>query len=178
MKLSKNFSLDELIRSNTAERRGIDNSPTADHIHNLAALCENILQPLRDRVKHSIRVTSGYRSERLNTAIGGASRDGKPSSEHCYGKAADIKLVIDGKPSSEHCYGKAADIKLVIDGENRSEILYLAILEMGIPFRQMIWEFGTEETPSWVHISFNKDDNKRQTLRAYKEGTRTKYANI
>ena len=158
MKLSKNFSLDELIRSNTAERRGIDNSPTADHIHNLAALCENILQPLRDRVKHSIRVTSGYRSERLNTAIGGASRDGKPSSEHCYGKAADIKLVIDG--------------------ENRSEILYLAILEMGIPFRQMIWEFGTEETPSWVHISFNKDDNKRQTLRAYKEGTRTKYANI
>jgi zinc D-Ala-D-Ala carboxypeptidase len=158
MKMTKNFSLEELIRSNTAERKGIDNSPTAEHIHNLAALCENILQPLRDRVKHSIRITSGYRSERLNTAIGGASRDGKPSSEHCYGKAADIKLVIDG--------------------ENRSEILYLAILEMGIPFRQMIWEFGTEDTPSWVHISFNKEDNKRQTLRAYKEGTRTKYANI
>lgn len=158
MKLTKNFSLEELIRSNTAERKGIDNSPTAEHIHNLVALCENILQPLRDRVKHSIRITSGYRSERLNTAIGGASRDGKPSSEHCYGKAADIKLVIDG--------------------ENRSEILYLAILEMGIPFRQMIWEFGTEDTPSWVHISFNKEDNKRQTLRAYKEGTRTKYSNI
>ena len=158
MKLTKNFSLEELIRSNTAERKGIDNSPTAEHIHNLVALCENILQPLRDRVKHSIRITSGYRSERLNTAIGGASRDGKPSSEHCYGKAADIKLVIDG--------------------ENRSEILYLAILEMGIPFRQMIWEFGTEDTPSWVHISFNKEDNKRQTLRAYKEGARTKYANI
>ena len=158
MKLTQNFSLEELTRSDTAERKGIDNSPTAEHIHNLAELCENVLQPLRDKVKHSIRVTSGYRSEKLNTAIGGASRDGKPTSEHCYGKAADIKLIIDG--------------------ENKSEILYLAILEMGIPFRQMIWEFGDEETPSWVHISFNKDDNKKQTLRAYKDNGKTKYSTI
>ncbi len=153
MKLTKNFSLEELTRSDTAERKGIDNSPTAEHIHNLAALCENVLQPLRDKVKHSIRVTSGYRSEKLNNAIGGSK-------------------------TSEHSFGKAADIKLIIDGENKSEILYLAILEMGIPFRQMIWEFGDEETPSWVHISFNKDDNKKQTLRAYKENNKTKYSTI
>ena len=153
MKLTKNFSLEELTRSDTAERKGIDNSPTAEHIHNLAALCENVLQPLRDKVKHSIRVTSGYRSEKLNNAIGGSK-------------------------TSEHSFGKAADIKLIIDGENKSELLYLSILEMGIPFRQMIWEFGDEETPSWVHISFNKDDNKKQKLRAYKEKGKTKYSTI
>ena len=153
MKLTKNFSLEELTRSDTAERKGIDNSPTAEHIHNLAALCENVLQPLRDKVKHSIRVTSGYRSEKLNNAIGGSK-------------------------TSEHSFGKAADIKLIIDGENKSELLYLSILEMGIPFRQIIWEFGDEETPSWVHISFNKDDNKKQKLRAYKEKGKTKYSTI
>ena len=153
MKLTQNFSLEELTRSDTAERKGIDNSPTAEHIHNLAELCENVLQPLRDKVKHSIRVTSGYRSEKLNNAIGGSK-------------------------TSEHSFGKAADIKLIIDGENKSEILYLAILEMGIPFRQMIWEFGDEETPSWVHISFNKDDNKKQTLKAYKNNGNTIYSTI
>ena len=153
MKLTKNFSLEELTRSDTAERKGIDNSPTAEHIHNLAALCENVLQPLRDKIKHSIRVTSGYRSEKLNNAIGGSK-------------------------TSEHSFGKAADIKLIIDGENKSELLYLSILEMGIPFSQMIWEFGDEEKPSWVHISFNKEDNKNQTLRAYKEKGKTKYSTI
>lgn len=153
MKLTKNFSLEELTRSNTAERRGINNAPTAEHIHNLAALCENVLQPLRDKLRKSIRVNSGYRSEKLNTAIGGSK-------------------------TSEHSLGKAADIKLVIDGENKSEILYLTILEMGIPFRQMIWEFGDENTPSWIHISFDKDDNKKQTLRAYKDGKKTKYSTI
>lgn len=153
MKLTKNFSLEEMTRSNTAERKGIDNSPTEDHIQNLIYLCENILQPLRDKLGRSIRVNSGYRSEKLNNAIGGSK-------------------------TSEHSLGRAADIKLVIDGENKSELLYLAILEMSIPYRQMIWEFGSKETPSWIHISFNKDDNKRQKLRAYKEGRKTKYSAI
>jgi len=153
MKLTKNFSLEELTRSNTAERKGIDNSPTAEHIHNLAMLCESILQPLRDKIGRSIRVNSGYRSEKLNNAIGGSK-------------------------TSEHSLGKAADIKLVIDGENKSEILYLSIIEMGIPFRQLIWEFGDEETPSWVHVSFDVNDNKKQKLRAYKEGKKTKYSTV
>jgi len=153
MKLTKNFSLEELTRSNTAERKGINNSPTAEHIHNLAMLCESILQPLRDKIGRSIRVNSGYRSEKLNNAIGGSK-------------------------TSEHSLGKAADIKLVIDGENKSEILYLSIIEMGIPFRQLIWEFGDEETPSWVHVSFDVNDNKKQKLRAYKEGKKTKYSTV
>ena len=99
MKLSKNFSLIEFTESNTAIRNGIDNNPTAEHIHNLVDLCENVLQPLRDRIGSSIRVTSGYRSEALNTAIGGSK-----TSDHSHGRAADIKLVINGVNISEELY--------------------------------------------------------------------------
>jgi len=120
MKLSNNFSLSEFTDSNTAERRGIDNSPTAEHIHNMVALCENVLQPLRERIGKSIRVSSGYRSEALNDAIGGSK-------------------------TSEHSKGMAADIKLIVNGENQSQILYNTILAMDIPFRQMIWEFGDDD---------------------------------
>ncbi len=153
MKLSNNFSLSEFTDSNTAERRGIDNSPTAEHIHNMVALCENVLQPLRERVGKSIRISSGYRSEALNEAIGGSK-------------------------TSEHSKGMAADIKLIVGGVNQSQILYNTIIAMDIPFRQMIWEFGDDDTPNWVHVSFNPNDNKRQCLKAYKENGRTKYKSI
>jgi zinc D-Ala-D-Ala carboxypeptidase len=151
MKITKNFSLEELIESNTALRRGIDNNPDADHIHNLVNLCEHILQPLRDKIGKPIRITSGYRSEALNEAIGGSK-------------------------TSDHSHGRAADIKLIIDGQNRSELLYLGILEMNVPFKQMIWEFGDKETPQWVHIAFDKDNNKKECLRAYKDNGKTKYS--
>ena len=84
MQLTKNFNLREFTKSNTAARKGIDNNPTAEHIHNLNDLCENILQPLRDSIDCSIRITSGYRSEALKTAIGGSK-----TSDHCFGRAAD-----------------------------------------------------------------------------------------
>lgn len=153
MKLSKNFSLIEFTESNTAIRNGIDNNPTAEHIHNLVELCENVLQPLRDRIKHSIRVTSGYRSDALNTAIGGSK-------------------------TSDHSHGRAADIKLVINGVNMSEELYHGIKAMGVPFKQLIWEFGDDDVPQWVHIAFDKSNNKMQCLKAYKDDGKTKYMNI
>ena len=153
MKLSNNFNLREFTESNTAIRRGIDNNPTAEHIHNLAALCENVLQPLRDTIGHSIRVTSGYRSEALNEAIGGSK-------------------------TSDHSHGRAADIKLIVNGENQSQLLYNAIKSMQIPFKQLIWEFGDDDVPQWVHIAFDKDNNKGQCLKAYKENGRTKYMTI
>lgn len=153
MKLSKNFSLAEFTESNTAIRNGIDNNPTAEHIHNLVELCENVLQPLRDRIGSSIRVTSGYRSEALNKAIGGSK-------------------------TSDHSHGRAADIKLVINGVNISDELYHGIKAMGVPFKQLIWEFGDDDTPQWVHIAFDKDNNKMQCLKAYKENGKTKYMNI
>jgi hypothetical protein len=153
MKLSKNFSLAEFTESNTAIRNGIDNNPTAEHIHNLVELCENVLQPLRDRIGSSIRVTSGYRSEALNKAIGGSK-------------------------TSDHSHGRAADIKLVINGVNISDELYHGIKAMGVPFKQLIWEFGDDDTPQWVHIAFDKDNNKMQCLKAYEENGKTKYMNI
>jgi len=153
MKLSKNFALREFTESNTAIRRGIDNNPTAEHIHNLAELVENILQPLRDKIGQSIRVTSGYRSEALNDAIGGSK-------------------------TSDHSHGRAADIKLVVEGVNKSELLYHTIKNMGVPFKQLIWEFGDDDTPQWVHIAFDKDNNKGQCLKAYKDNGKTKYAVI
>ena len=153
MQLSKNFSLAEFTESNTATRNGIDNNPSAEHIHNLVELCENVLQPLRDRIGSSIRVTSGYRSEALNNAIGGSK-------------------------TSDHSHGRAADIKLVINGVNISEELYHGIKAMGVPFKQLIWEFGDDDTPQWVHIAFDKDNNKMQCLKAYKENGKTKYMTI
>ena len=153
MQLSKNFSLAEFTESNTATRNGIDNNPSAEHIHNLVELCENVLQPLRDRIGSSIRVTSGYRSEALNNAIGGSK-------------------------TSDHSHGRAADIKLVINGVNISEELYHGIKAMGVPFKQLIWEFGDDDTPQWVHIAFDKDNNKMQCLKAYSDDGSTKYMTI
>lgn len=158
MQLSRNFSLSELIQSTTATRKGIDNNPSAEHIHNLSALVENVLQPLRDKIGKPIRVTSGYRCEELNASIGGASRNGKQTSDHCFGRAVDIKLIIDGK--------------------NESQLLYLGLIEMNIPFKQLIWEFGDDETPQWCHVSFDKNNNKCQKLKAYKDNGKTKYSTI
>lgn len=160
MKLSKNFTLRELTESTTATRLGIDNSPDAQQISNLAELCENVLQPIRDRIGKPIRVTSGFRNVETNRAIGGST-------------------------TSDHCRGCAVDVKLIVDGENVSEIIYHTLLAMDIPFKQMIWEFGDRfedekmgQTPQWVHIAYDKSNNKRQTLEAYKTNNQTKYTTI
>jgi len=156
MKLSKNFTLRELTESNTATRLGIDNSPDAQQISNLAELCENVLQPIRDRIGKPIRVTSGFRNIETNRAIGGSS-------------------------TSDHCHGCACDVKLIVDGENMSEIIYHTLIALDIPFKQMIWEFGDENlegSPQWVHIAFDKMNNKRQKLQAYKDKEITKYRTL
>lgn len=153
MQLTKNFSLHEFTKSNTAARRGIDNNPTAEHIHNLVELCEHVLQPLRDAIGKSIRISSGYRSEALNEAIGGSK-------------------------TSDHSFGRAADIELVIDGKEDNAKLYNAIKTLDLDFYQMIWEFGDEEQPNWIHIAYRKDNAKKECLRAYKDNGRTKYALI
>jgi hypothetical protein len=88
MKLSHNFSLEEFTFSNTAIRKGIDNTPDEKHIANLQALCVHILQPLRDKLGKEIRINSGYRCKELNRVIGGAK-----NSQHIEGKAADIQVI-------------------------------------------------------------------------------------
>ena len=139
MRLSENFTLSEFIRSNTAKRKGIDNNPTEKHLHNILDLTSNVLQPLRDSLG-SIRISSGYRSPRLNRSIGGSKK-------------------------SQHCKGQAADIQYWKNGIMNNEAIYNYILNSNMEFDQMINEFDF----SWIHISFNKDKNRRQVLEAYKD---------
>ena len=146
MKLSKNFTLGEMIQSQTAIRKGIDNTPNGDQILNLIDLCENVLQPLRDHIG-AIYISSGFRSQKLNVAIGGST-------------------------TSQHCAlnGAAADIDM--GGKNREIFEYI---KNELPFDQLIWEFGNEECPSWVHVSYKEGKNRKQILKAVKENGRTKY---
>ena len=138
MKLSNSFNLIEFTSSETASRRGIDNTPSIAVIENLRLLCENVLQPLRDKYGKSINITSGYRSPKLNKAIGGSS-----TSSHCFGQAADIQ--VDKKD-------------------------YLKVWEIlkTLPFDQIIFEFGTESAPDWIHVSFVQGKNRGQKLKAVK----------
>ena len=146
-KLSANFSVSELTRSQTATRKGIDNSPNDEQLANLKALCENVLQPIRDYFGKPVRISSGLRVPELNAAIGGST-----TSDHCKGMAADIEIPgVDNKELAEWI------------GEN-------------LEFRQLILEFYTGEPDSgWVHVSYNYDDNKQQVLTATKQNGKTVY---
>jgi zinc D-Ala-D-Ala carboxypeptidase len=164
MKLSKNFTLDEMLESPSAIRWGFAEQfePPNEVIDNLKYLCEKVLQPIRDSLKASITVTSGYRCPRLNAKIGGAY------------------TIIDGKPrqTSQHCYGQAADIVFIKDGVKKNNSLVYVIKELvkeGLIFDQCILEFGTEDNPSWIHLSYANNKNRMQVLRAYKSGKKTLY---
>jgi uncharacterized protein YcbK (DUF882 family) len=147
MKLSHNFTLAELIKSETAIRRGIDNTPPPTVVENLQQLVTNVLQPVRDKFGPLI-VTSGYRSRQLNVAIGGS-----PTSDHVLGMAADIEApALDNKVLAQY-------------------------IQNNMKFTQLILEFYTEGEPhsGWVHISYNKDNLKQETLTAIKRNGKTVY---
>lgn len=149
MKLSNNFSLAEMTRSSTATKKGIDNTPNGAQIENLLILCDNVLQPLRDALG-PIVISSGFRSVKLNTAIGGSS-----SSQHCALK------------------GAASDIDLGL--LNAKVFNYI---KSNLIWDQLIWEFGSDDCPSWVHVSFNEGHNRKQILKAIKKDGKTKYINF
>jgi len=144
MNLSKNFTLAELTKSQTAKRLGIDNTPDPIQLENLQELCEKVLQPIREEFG-ATRITSGLRVPALNKAIGGSSR-------------------------SQHCEGKASDIDF---GERNGEVF--AWIKANLNFDQLIWEFGDEKNPAWIHISYNYGKNRNQILKAVKQNGRTKY---
>jgi hypothetical protein len=149
MKLSKNLSLAEVVKSQTAVRLGIDNEPTVTHLIALKALAENIFQPLRDHFGVPIAVTSGYRSEELNNAIGGSSR-----SQHSLGEALDLDGDVFGGVTNAGLFHYIKD---------------------HLTFDQLIWEFSGESGPAWVHCSYREGDNRGEVLVAYKDKGRTKY---
>ena len=151
MNLTKNFSLVELTKSQTAERKGINNTPSTKHQENLKRLCESILQRVRDHFNRVVSVSSGYRSAELCTAIGS-----KITSQHAKGEAADFEI-----------YGLSN--KELADWIN--ENLY---------YDQLILEYWKEEDPNsgWVHCSYKSEGNRKQYLKAYKENGKTKYEQI
>ncbi len=148
MKLTQNFSLSELTRSQTATRRGIENQPNDEQLANLVALCECVLQPIRDHFGKSVRISSGLRVPELNAAIGGST-----TSDHCRGMAADIEV-----PPVDNL-----ELARWIEGS-------------GLAFRQLILEYydGTPDS-GWIHVSYDPADNKRQVLTATKQGGKTVY---
>tara|TARA_R110000803_G_scaffold113886_5_gene182344 strand:+ start:3904 stop:4368 length:465 start_codon:yes stop_codon:yes gene_type:complete len=151
MKLSKNLSLSEISKSNTATRLGIDNTPSGDHLENIKFLAENIFQPIRSHFGKPIFVSSGYRSEKLNKAIGGAA-----SSQHCKGEALDLDNDATNNPSNKEIFDYIVD---------------------NLKFDQLINEFPDDEgNPSWVHVSVKANgQNRKQILKAVKVSGRTKY---
>ena len=151
MKLTKNFSLLELTKSQTAERKGIINTPSAEHQENLRLLCERVLQPIRDHFNRVVTISSGYRSPALCEAIGS-----KTTSQHAKGQAADFEI-----------YGLS----------NQELANYI---KDKLDYDQLILEFWTPESPNngWIHCSYNEEDNRREYLRAYKNDGKTKYERI
>ena len=154
MKLSKNLSLKEMTKSWTALRKGIDNTPTPEHIDNMKVLAEKIFQPIRDYFRVPIHISSGYRSKALNDAIGGSK-----TSQHSKGQAIDVDRDGHSQPDNSDLFIFVKD---------------------NLDFDQMIWEFGTDMNPNWVHISYvSEEDNRNRCLKAYKdEYNKTKYKTI
>ena len=151
MKLSKNLWLSEVIKSNTATRKGIDNSPTKLHIANLEYLAKKIFQPIREHFECPIFVSSGYRSKALNEAIGGSQK-----SFHSHGMALDLDM--DGK-SKTVC-----------------NMCVFNFIKENLPYTELIWEFGTTDKPDWVHVAIAKGREQEKNAKiAYREEGKTKY---
>ena len=150
MKLSKNFSLEELTQSQTALRNNIDNTPNEVQIANLEELVLNILQPLRDYYEAPVKITSGFRSPELCVAIGSST-------------------------NSQHAKGEAADFE--IPGVSNKELADW--IHANLVYDQLILEFfdGKDPNSGWVHCSHKGNNNRKQYLIAYKdENNKTKYA--
>jgi len=161
MEISANLTLKEVSKRLTATRRGIDNEPQGEHLTNLIKLANNVFQPIREHFGKPIFVSSGYRSKDLNKAIGGAHKIIKgeyvATSQHCKGEALDLDNDGRGYPSN-------ADIFWYIYDH--------------LEFDQLIFEFGSMENPSWVHVSYKSEGNRKQVLRASKSNGRTIYTNF
>lgn len=151
MRLSEHLSLAEVIKSETAKRRGVSNMPTEAHLANFKLLAEKVFEPIRNHFGSPIHISSGYRSKALNEAIGGAS-----SSQHCTGEAIDIDM--DGSADG-------ITNKMVFD-----------YIKENLQFDQLIWEFGTSSNPDWVHVSYESNGHQRnQILKAVKKAGATSY---
>jgi hypothetical protein len=150
MKISPHLNLAEITRSDTAKRHGIDNTPTAEHLENFKLLADKVFEPIREHFGVPIFISSGYRSKALNDFIKGSL-----SSQHCKGQAIDIDM--DGS-----------------NGEVTNRMVF-DYIKNKLDFDQLIWEFGTDFNPDWVHVSFVKSGNRKQKLKAIRTSGKTTY---
>ena len=148
-KISKHISWHEGTYSRTGERRDLDNTPNEDQLKCMKEVAENLFEPLREWVGGGIKINSFFRGEPVNTAIGGSRK-----SQHMKGQAIDIDDTFGHKTNAEMYY----------------------YIKENLDFDQMIWEFGTDKNPNWLHISWvsHRPNRKKLTI-AKKVNGRTKY---
>tara|TARA_R110002020_G_scaffold261816_1_gene476196 strand:- start:106 stop:561 length:456 start_codon:yes stop_codon:yes gene_type:complete len=147
--ISEHISYKEGVYSNTATRKGIDNTPNEKQLNNMELIANEVFEPLREWVAGPIKINSFFRCPELNTAIGGSSK-----SQHCKGQAIDI----------DDTFGKATN----------AEMYYF--VKENLDFDQIIWEFGDDDNPAWVHVSYvSAENNRNRCLKAYRENGKTKY---
>ena len=147
--ISKHISDKEGVYSRTALRLDIDNTPTKEHKQNMVKLAEEVFEPLRAYVGGPIKINSFYRSPKLNKAIGGSTK-----SQHCKGQAIDI----------DDTFGRCTNAEM------------FEFIKKHLDFDQIIWEFGNDKNPNWVHVSYvSPQENRNRCLKAYKENNKTKY---
>mgnify|MGYP000680850125 FL=1 len=144
-RISKHISYKEAVGSNYAKQKGIKNKPNEEQVENMKLLAKEVFEPLREWVGCPIRVNSMFRSLELNTALKGSK-----TSSHMKGEAMDITSMACGK---ENC---------------KSNLDMFHWIKDNLEFDQLIWEFGSE--PKWLHVSFNKDNNRQQVLVTKKRG--------
>jgi len=150
--ISKHISYKEAVYSRTAQRRDIYNHPENDQADNMRLIAEQVFEPLRSWVGGPIKINSFFRSPELNTAIGGSTK-----SQHCHGQAIDL----------DDTFGRATNAEMY------------EFIKENLDFDQMIWEFGDDDNPDWVHVSYvSEDKNRNRCLKAYKKNNKTKYAVI
>ena len=148
-KISKHVSYKEGVYSITAKRLGLNNDPNSFHLNNMKVIAEKVFEPLRMHVGGPIKINSFYRGPELNKAIGGSSK-----SQHCKGQAIDI----------DDTYG------------NMSNADMYKFIKENLDYDQMIWEFGDNNNPDWVHVSYvSPEENRNRCLKAYRDNGKTKY---
>ena len=149
MSISKHISYKEGVYSRTATRLGIKNNPNAEQMENMITIAEEVFEPLRAYVGGPIKINSFFRSPELNKAIGGSTK-----SQHCHGQAIDL----------DDTFGRCTNAEM------------FEFIKKHLDFDQIIWEFGDDESPDWVHVSYvSPEKNRKRCLKAYKENGKTNY---
>ena len=149
MAISEHISYKESVYSRTATRLDINNEPNDEQMDNMCLIAQEVFEPLRMWVGGPIKINSFFRSPELNKAIGGSGK-----SQHCHGQAIDL----------DDTFGRATNAEMY------------EFIKEHLDFDQMIWEFGNEDNPDWVHVSYvSEKENRNRCLQAYKENGKTKY---